>query len=218
MLFDHHVHSRYSVLDSSSKVEDIIRRAKEMGLGAIAVSDHDEIRGSLEAVKSSGNGLIAVSSTEVSSNDGHIVALGVKERIESGLSAKETIKRIHKLGGIAIAAHPYDRIRSGVGDLCWKLDFDAIEINGHCLYGNGYAEDAARAHGKPLVGGSDAHSVGEIGTICTEVEGSTPEEIIRNIKAGRCEVVYTRNILSLKANILTGKISRRLFGRRSSEL
>lgn len=214
MLFDFHIHSKYSVYDSASEIGDIIEKARKKGLGAIAVSDHDEIRGSLEAAKHSGRGLIVITSTEVGSADGHIIALGVKERIEPGLPAEETVRRIHKLDGIAIAAHPYDRLRSGVGDLCWKLDFDAVEINSHCLYGNGDAEEAARKHGKPLVGGSDAHAVSEIGTVCTEVEGRTADEIIGNIKAGRCGVVYTRNLISLKANVLTGKITRRVLRRK----
>ena len=218
MLFDPHIHSKYSIYDSASEVGDIIDKARELGLGAIAISDHDEIQGSLKAVGSPGKGLIAVSSTEVGSADGHILALGVKERIEPGLSAEETVKIIHKLGGLAIAAHPYDTLRSGVGDLCWKLDFDAIEVNGHCLYGNGDAEDAAKKHRRPLIGGSDAHALDEIANICTEVEGKTAEEILGNIKAGRCSVVYRKGVFSLKASILAGKVSRKLRRGKASEL
>jgi len=210
MLFDCHIHSRYSVLDSSSRIEDIIEAAKDIGLGAVAVSDHDAIDGSLQAAKQTSKNLVIIPSMEVSSNDGHIVALGVTKKVEHGMSAKETIDRIHELSGLAIAAHPYDTLRSGVGDLCWKLDFDAIEINGHCLYGNGKAEEMAKKHGKPLVGGSDAHSIGEIGVICTVVEGRDAAEILENIKKGKCKPVIRKNGVSLKTGILAGKIARRL--------
>ena len=210
MLFDHHIHSSYSVLDSSSGVEDIIKTAREIGLGAIAVSDHDAIEGSLMATRLAPKGLIVIPSMEISSADGHIVGLGIREKVERYLPAKETVDRIHKLGGLAIAAHPYDTVRHGVGDLCWKLPFDAIEINGHCLYGNGKAERIAAKHKKPLVGGSDAHSIGEIATICTDVEGKDAKEVLENIKKGRCKVVYRKNLVSLKASILTGKVSRRI--------
>ncbi len=209
MLFDHHIHSKYSVFDSASEIVDIIRAAKEFGLDAIAVSDHDAIEGSLGAAGKSSDDLLIIPGMEVSSLDGHIVVLGVRELIERDLSARETIRRAHDLGGIAIAAHPYDTFRRGVKDLCWELDFDAIEINGHCLYGNTKAENAAKEHGKPLVGGSDAHALNGIGVISTEVGGSSPEEIFENIRKGRCRPIYRKNKVSLKTSIITDKISRK---------
>ena len=208
MLFDHHIHSKYSCLDSMSEIDDIIERARKNGLGAIAISDHDTIEGSLKAAKKSSK-LIVIPSMEISSLGGHIIGLGINKRVEGELSAKETVKRIHGLGGLAIAAHPYDTVRRGVGDLCYRLEFDAIEINGHCLYGNHTAEEVARKSGKPLVGGSDAHSLDGIGAICTEIEGESAEEILENIKKGNCRVIYKRNKLALKGSILADKITRR---------
>lgn len=212
MLFDHHIHSKYSVLDSRSEIADIIAAAKGYGLGAIAISDHDAIEGSLAASKLSSPSLLIIQSAEISSADGHIIGLGIAKLVEAGLSAEETIKRIHKLGGVAIAAHPYDRFRSGVGDLCWKLPFDAIEINGHCLYGNGAAESAAKRCKKPLVGGSDSHSLGGIGSVCTEVAGKSAKDILKNIVAGETKVVSRHNKLSFKASILSDKVSRKIRG------
>ncbi len=209
MLFDHHIHSKYSALDSASEIGDIITSARERGLGGIAVSDHDEITGSLIAAKRSSDDLIIIPSVEISSADGHIIGFGIKKKIEAALSAEETIRRIHHLGGIAIAAHPYDVFRHGVKDLCWKLDFDAIEVNGHCLYGNREAERAAREHKKPLVGGSDAHALGGIGVIATEVNGNGADEIMQNIMEGKCRPVYCRNRISLKTSIITDKIFRK---------
>lgn len=209
MLFDHHIHSKYSRLDSMSEIEDILAVAKASGMGGIAISDHDTIEGSLKAAKASSKELIVIPSIEVGSIDGHIVCLGITEGIDRELPAKEVIKKAHDLGGIVIAAHPYDTFRRGVGDLCWKLDFDAIEINGHCLHGNGKAENAAKKHKKPLVGGSDAHALSGIGAICTEIEAKTAEEIIENIKAGKTKVVYKRNPVSLKTSIITDSISRK---------
>jgi len=210
MLFDFHIHSEYSRLDSRSKVVDILEQAKKVGLGAVAISDHDAIEGSLKAAKMSSKELIILPSMEISSLDGHIIGLGVLERVPMDLTASETVERIHKLGGIAIAAHPYDSVRRGVGDLCWKAPFDAIEVNGHCLYGNGKAKQVAKAHGKPLVGGSDAHSVGEIATVCTEVIGNNADGILEAIRKGNCAPVIRKNLLSLKTNILAGKVTRRI--------
>lgn len=210
MLFDHHVHSKYSVLDSSSEISDIIGAAKERELGGIAVTDHDAIGGSLKAAKLSSGELLIVPGMEVSSLEGHIVGLGIRRLVERDLSAEETVERIHKQGGLAVAAHPYDTFRSGVGDLCWKLDFDAIEVNGHCVYGNGKAKKAAEEHGKPLVGGSDAHTPDDIGTFATEVGGGSAEELLGNIKRGECRVVQRRSSAMWKASVLKGRVSRGL--------
>jgi predicted metal-dependent phosphoesterase TrpH len=209
MLFDHHIHSKYSESDSVSEIDDIIHAAIELGLDGIAISDHNAIEGSLLASKKSSGKLIILPSTEISSIEGHIVGLGVRKGIEKYLHAEETVELIHKQGGLAIAAHPYDSFRSGVGDLCWKLPFDAIEINGHCLHGNGKAEKAARLHKKPLVGGSDAHVVEGIGAICTELEAEGPKDILDSIREGKCMPVLNKSGVALKASILRQKIARR---------
>jgi len=209
MLFDYHIHSKYSVLDSRSEIADILKMGKSIGLGAIAISDHDAIEGALKAMIFSSREFIVIPAMEISSQEGHIVGLGLRKAVERDLSAEETVRRIRELGALAIAAHPYDTFRSGVGDLCWKLGFDAIEINGHCLYGNSKAEKAAKEHGIPLVGGSDAHSVDEIGSICTEVNGGSAAEILDAIRCGRCRPVYKKNKASLKASIVVRKLSRK---------
>jgi len=210
MFFDLHIHSKYSYLDSVAEIGDIIKVAKKAGMGAIAISDHDAIEGSLKAAKLSSKELIIIPSMEISSVDGHIIGLGIKELVKRDMPAAETVEKIHALGGIAIAAHPYDTLRRGVGDLSWKVGFDAVEVNGHCLYGNGKAESEAKKHGKSVVGGSDAHSANEIGIICTRVDGKSAEEILENIKKGLCKPAYKKNPVSLKTSVLAGKISRRI--------
>ncbi|MBN2517595.1 MAG: PHP domain-containing protein [Candidatus Altiarchaeota archaeon] len=209
MIFDLHIHSKYSKFDSVSEVKDIVARAKRIGLDGIAVSDHNEIKGALEALSYSSDDFMVIPATEVSSADGHIVALGVKEIVERDLPAKETIELIHSAGGIAIAAHPYDKFRHGVKDLCWKLDFNAIEINGHCLVGNSQARRIAREKGKPLVGGSDAHAISGIGSITTKVDAKDVDDLLGKISKGECSYVIGKNKLVHKVSIVADKISRK---------
>lgn len=209
MIFDLHIHSKYSTLDSMSEIPDIIETARNIGLNGIAVTDHDVIAGSLEALRYSPKDLLIIPGMEVSSLDGHIVALGVRQKIAPDLPAEETVDKIHDVCGIAIAAHPYDKFRHGVRDLCYELDFDAIEINGHCLMGNTKTGKIAKREGKPLTGGSDAHSLNGIGAIATEVEGNSMEEIFDNIRSGLCKPVFGRNKFKHKVSIITDKISRR---------
>jgi predicted metal-dependent phosphoesterase TrpH len=209
MLFDLHIHSKYSVHDCLEEISDIIETAKKAGLSGIAICDHNSIEGSREALSIAPKGLLIIPGVEVSSADGHIICLGVEENIKRDQSAEKTIKRVHELGGIAIAAHPYDAFRRGVGDLSYKLDFDAIEVNGHCLWGNAKAAKAAIEHGKPLVAGSDAHALNGIGAIATETEAKTVAELINNIKTGNCEPRLRKNKASLKISILADKICRK---------
>ena len=105
MKFDPHIHSVYSG-DSRSEVIDILIEAEKKGLDAIAISDHNEIEGSRLA-RSYGGNIIVVPSIEISSDKGHILGLGVDEIIPKGLSAVETVDRIHDAGGLAIVPHPF---------------------------------------------------------------------------------------------------------------
>ena len=112
MKFDPHIHSVYSG-DSRSEVIDILIQAEKKGLDAIAISDHNEIKGSRLA-RSYGGSIIVVPSIEISSDKGHILGLGVDEIIPKGLSAVETVDRIHDAGGLAIVPHPFSYYRHGL--------------------------------------------------------------------------------------------------------
>jgi predicted metal-dependent phosphoesterase TrpH len=68
--------------------------------------------------------LLVLPGIEVSTNRGHLIVLGVRENIPSGLDPKDTIRIAKKIGGVVIAAHPF-KIRS-IGNVD-GLDVDAIE-------------------------------------------------------------------------------------------
>jgi predicted metal-dependent phosphoesterase TrpH len=177
MRFDIHVHSNHS--DGRPSPAEIVEYAKGR-LDGVAITDHNTIDGSLEALKYAGANFTVIPGVEVSSNEGHILALGVNELIQRDLSAQETVERIHALGGLAVAAHPYDTFRSGVGDLILELPFDAVEVvNGH-TFGN--RRDPVRVcseAGLPMVGGSDAHSLREIGSVTNRFEGDWMQAVKR---------------------------------------
>ena len=90
---DLHVHSNYSK-DSLITPKDLVYYAKKRGLTAVAVTDHNQIEGSWKIAKEVD--FLVIPGMEVSSADGHIVALNVKELIPRGLSAGETVDRIHR--------------------------------------------------------------------------------------------------------------------------
>ncbi len=188
MRIDMHVHSKYSS-DGKEEIEDIIKQAKRVGLGGIAITDHNSTEGWKEAVEfGKKHGIIVIRGEEVSSSKGHILAYGIREKIEKGLSPEETVKEIKKQGGVAIAAHPY-RISNGLGNAVRKVDFDAIEVlnSRSPRFINKKAERLAKDMGKPMTGGSDAHEIHEIGAAYTVFPDWVEDEddAINAIKQGK---------------------------------
>jgi len=189
MRADLHIHSVHSG-DADQTVRDIIVRAKELGLGAIAVTDHNSLRGALEAMDLAEEILI-LPGVEVTSSEGHLLAYNVIEEIPRDLSPGETIDRIHDLGGIAVAPHPY-RIWSGLGEKVVKENrFDAIEtMNGRSLpSANRKAGELARSLKVPEVGGSDAHQLDSVGSCYTVFpeECLSPNDLVDMIVGRRTE-------------------------------
>jgi predicted metal-dependent phosphoesterase TrpH len=171
-----HAHSELSY-DGRDPVEKLLQQAAAVGLDALAVTDHDAIEGSLRAAELAGDyGLVGIPGMEVTSDAGHVLAIGVEELVPAGLSFAETIDRIHELGGIAIVPHPFQEFRSGVLANISQTELtaaDAIEVfNSRLLTGraNRQAERFARRNGMPMTAGSDAHIFEMVGQAVTNVD------------------------------------------------
>ena len=185
---DLHVHTTYSA-DSLITPEDLVFYSKKRGLNAVAVTDHNYLAGAYKIAKQTD--FLIIPGMEVSSADGHIVALNIKEPIPRGYSAVETVERIHESGGVAIACHPYvyfkGCLRENVSDA-----FDAIEtINARAFpfkRSVRKAEEAAKRFGLSRVAGTDAHYGPQIGSGYTEIEAeeATVDAIATAIVEGKC--------------------------------
>lgn len=202
MILDPHIHSTYSK-DSTAKPRDIIKRAITIGLDAIAVADHDTTKGGLAALEESKDfkDILVIPAAEVTSSKGHIVALGIRDDVERGISPEETVEAIRDLGGIAVAAHPFVKYRDGLCDHVKKLDIDAIEtMNSRYVFGysNWRAKNLAVKRELPQIGSSDAHFLGAIGSCITDVDSDpSEEEVLEAIKAGKTNVFGDRTPLPL---------------------
>lgn len=202
MILDPHIHSTYSS-DSTAHPKDIIKKARSMGLDAIAIADHNSIKGSMVAIEEAKSieDFIVVPAMEISTNKGHIVALGINEEIKRGLSPEETVEKIREAGGVAIAPHPFVRYREGLCDKIKKLDVDAMEtLNSRYIFGysNWRAKKLAEERGIPQIGASDAHFLGAIGSCVTELEADfSVDGIIEEILSGKTNVFGDRTPLPL---------------------
>ena len=107
---DLHIHSIYSH-DATTTVRAILKQAVDVALDVIAITDHDEIRGALEAQQLAPQyGIEVIPGAEVSTSDGHLVALFIKTLPPAGMSIIDTLLHIGEQGGIAIAPHPFNNL------------------------------------------------------------------------------------------------------------
>jgi len=187
---DLHVHTMHSH-DSLITPKELVYYAKKNGLDAVAITDHNYLDGAIKIAKDVQNFLV-IPGMEISSRDGHIIALNIQEPIPRDLTAIETVERIHTAGGIAIAAHPYVYFKGCLKNAVCNT-FDAIEvINARAFPFQSSIKKAIAAAEKfrlSQVAGTDAHYGPQIGYGYTtiDVEEPTVEAVAKAILYGHCQ-------------------------------
>jgi predicted metal-dependent phosphoesterase TrpH len=213
---DLHVHTTYSS-DSLITPQDLIYYSKKNGLNAVAVTDHD-CWGSAQKIAEETVDFLVIPGMEISSGEGHIVALNVKEPIPKRLTASETVERIHAAGGVAIACHPFVRYKGCLKERVCE-SFDAIEIiNARASpYTNSVerAKKTAELLQLSRVGGTDAHYGPQIGWGHTLIEAAEPtvEAICRAIIEGHCEPAGQPVPLSMNLDMQFRRLKRIVTGK-----
>jgi hypothetical protein len=185
---DLHMHTDHSP-DCATPVEVLLAEAKERGLGAIAITDHNEVSGALEA-RAKAQGIKVIVAEEIKTADqGEVIGLFIKERIPRGLTLEETIAEIKRQGGLVYVPHPFDRLHA-VPDyehLLPVLDqVDAIEVFNPRVAIGEFNEEAARFAAKyriPAGAGSDAHVPQGLGSVRIRMRDfDGPEEFLESLR------------------------------------
>jgi predicted metal-dependent phosphoesterase TrpH/glycosyltransferase involved in cell wall biosynthesis len=187
---DLHMHTDHSN-DCVTPVEVLLATARERGLGAIAVTDHNEISGALAArAKAVEYGVKVIVGEEVKTADqGEVIGLFIEEKIPRGMSLEETIAEIRRQGGLVYVPHPFDRLHS-VPDYEHLLrvvdDVDAIEVFNPRIAIPAWNEEAVRFAGKyriPGGAGSDAHVAQGLGAVRIRMRDfDGPEEFLQSLR------------------------------------
>lgn len=189
---DLHIHTKAS--DGTFTPYEMLEYVStETDIAVLAVTDHDEIDGALEAAALAEQfpGVDVIPGIEVSTFDGHLIGLWVETAFPVLRSAEWTIDAIREQGGLIVVPHPMSWLTLSFRPFTFKrlarkgYRFDAIEVMNASPAGKMSYEKALEVQqrlGLPQVGGSDAHILEGIGKAHTLFPGSTAADLREAIK------------------------------------
>lgn len=196
MVIDLHIHTLVGSPCSIIDIHDLIKQAKKVKLDGICITDHDSIAGINQSKKIGKEaGIKVFGGIEVSTKEGHVIVFSNElEKIKRPIHVTDLISWVHERGGVIIPVHPF---RKGVPCLSEKLyeisGFDALEVlNGNCSQDtNILGWLASLKLGIPGIGGSDAHTLTQVGRYATMFDTyiETEEELINAIKLGNYQAI-----------------------------
>jgi predicted metal-dependent phosphoesterase TrpH len=195
---DLHMHTDHSH-DCETPVEVLLATAAEAGLGAVAITDHNEISGALEArEKAARFGArsptrppvkIIVGEEVKTASQGEVIGLFIEEKIPRGMSMAETVAEIKRQGGLVYVPHPFDRMHA-VPDYEHLLpildDVDAIEVFNPRVAIGSFNEEAVRFAAKYRIvagAGSDSHVAQGLGSVRIRMRDfDGPREFLQSLR------------------------------------
>jgi predicted metal-dependent phosphoesterase TrpH len=188
---DLHMHTSWSH-DCSIQVDDLLEHAGAIGLGAIAITDHNRFGGAQEAVElARGRDLVVIPGEEVKTDtQGEVIGLFLREEIPRGLSFADTIAAIRAQDALVYLPHPFDR-RHAVPDARTLhrhlADIDVFEVYNARLIRETFNDEAlrfARKYDLTMGAGSDAHVLLGVGAGAVKMRAfSDPEEFLVSLRS-----------------------------------
>ena len=207
MIIDLHTHTKPLSDDSFLEPAELIQRAKQVGLDAICLTEHDWFwdKDALDRL-SQKHDFLVLPGVELNTEEGHILVFGLEEYIFGMHHAKDLKRIVDEVGGVMILAHPFrrqfydnDDIQEAVERYYQRPIFrllDTIEVlNGRATERqNEFSRELCRRLNLKGIGASDAHSLPDIPSCATlfERKVSNVEELITEFKAGRFKAVDLR--------------------------
>jgi predicted metal-dependent phosphoesterase TrpH len=192
---DLHIHSSHS--DGMADVQALLDHVEtQTDLDVIAITDHDDIGGALAARDAWARGWYrfeVVPGMEVTTIEGHLLALFIENPVPCLRGVEETLTAIHRQGGLAVVPHPLTSLTRGLGDRHIRrvvasqddgVHFDGIELTNGTPAGRNGARKATtlnRELGLAEAGGSDAHFLAAVGAGYTEFPGRSAADLRRAI-------------------------------------
>lgn len=162
------------------------RRALERGdLDYIAVTDHNDITMAKKLHDAYGDRIII--GEEITTKEGEIIGLFLKDVVEPHMSAAETVKAIHKQGGLVYIPHPFETVRSGINMSTLDSIADQVDIievhNGRAVFQDKskQALEWATDHHVAAAASSDAHGPAGWGRTYTILSDAPTRETLMEL-------------------------------------
>jgi hypothetical protein len=212
MLIDLHSHTWPRSHDSVLNPDDLIARAKQAGLDAIAFSEHDTVwdHREIEELRAK-HSFLVLAGVEISTDDGHILAFGIDKYVFGMHRARELASYVEKAEGVMVAAHPYRRqmpwfsrseeeyeaaLQKARSNPAYEFVKALEELNGRGSdKENEFSRRLCELMDLPGTGGTDSHAISDIGksATCFERDIRDERELIAELKAGRFYAVDMRS-------------------------
>jgi predicted metal-dependent phosphoesterase TrpH len=175
MKFDLHMHTTRHSPDSYMDPHDLVRRARELGLDGVVITEHDWLwtEPELAELRAGAPGLVVLAGIEVSAREGHFLAYGVADPfpLAQGIGVAALCREVHRQGGVVVAAHPF-RFGQRFDDILRreKPELDGLELMSSNMDAECRQRAAAvqQAQGLAGLGSSDAHHEDVLGVCYTE--------------------------------------------------
>jgi predicted metal-dependent phosphoesterase TrpH len=185
MLIDLHTHTARLSYDSQLSPDELVEAAKAAGLDGLCLTEHDFVWEAEEVRRlSRRHRFLVLPGLEVNTAHGHVLAYGLP-RYVFGMDRLEVLARLAQEAGAAlVAAHPYRRqvpwepgrdgawqeaLGRALANPCYPQVCAIEGLNGRGKeHENRFSQELAQRLGLPLVAGSDAHSLADVGTCATE--------------------------------------------------
>jgi predicted metal-dependent phosphoesterase TrpH len=193
LVADLHMHTNWSH-DCAVDPADLIMHAEAVGLGAIAVTDHNVLGGALETTDlARDHELMVIPGEEIKTDgQGEVIGLFLREEIPRGLSFADTVRAIKEQDGLVYLPHPFDRMHAIADPATLHehlSDVDVFEVYNARLLFEAYNDEAlrfARKYNLTMGAGSDAHVLQGVGTGAVRMRAfDGPEEFLLSLRSAQ---------------------------------
>lgn len=195
MLIDIHLHTSEFSTCSRMRFEDAVHKAKSLGLDGICITDHHS-KGIARFAKHAArdNELLIIVGVEILTYEGDILVFGLEDFPRHMMHAQELIDYVNERNGVTISAHPFrdnDRgLRDNIAKVHGLTGVEAYNGNTTLLH-NEQAYNLAQAVRLPLLGGSDAHKLEQVGCYATLFKKTiiSEQDLVNEIRLGNVQPV-----------------------------
>ncbi|MFB0568574.1 MAG: PHP domain-containing protein [Nitrososphaeria archaeon] len=211
--FDLHTHTTCS-FDSITSPKQLVKAAVREGLSGLAVTDHNSVECIAQVKRAAGENLTVISGIECKTRHGDLIGLFVSER-PLGSNILEIADQIKEMNGLVVLPHPISYFRKNIysrQEMEVIRKVDAIEtFNARNVFGrlNREGERLAAKFSKTRVGGSDAHTLREVGRGYTVFACGEEDEVRKAILSGETDVGGSLSPFIVRVHSIAARIRKR---------